>query len=366
MFLSLWGTWGYSYLSSMYHFVSTPLRGILAVSMEKREIRALTGDRPTGKLHLGHYVGSIKSRLALQDTATASFYMVADVQGLTDNADNPEKVRSNVLEVALDNLACGVDPAKTTFFIQSEVPEIAELTIFFMNLVTVAEVGRNPTVKTEIAQKQFGESVPLGFFCYPVSQAADILFTRANTVPVGDDQLPMIELTREIARAFNRTYQTDLFPEPQAMTGMRLVGTDGTAKMSKSLGNTIYFADSNEMIEQKVKEMYTDPNHIHVADPGKVEGNVVFTYLDVFDPKKDEVAELKAQYEKGGLGDMVIKKRLTEVLQDFISPIRERREHLAKDPKQVMDILRAGTQRAREEGKVTLDLVRQAMKINYF
>jgi len=334
--------------------------------MEQKEIRVLTGDRPTGKLHLGHYVGSIQSRLKLQETATASFYMVADVQALTDNADNPEKVRSNVLEVALDNLACGVDPAKTTFFIQSEVSEIAELTVFFMNLVTVAEVGRNPTVKAEIAQKQFGESVPLGFFCYPVSQAADILFSRANMVPVGDDQLPMIELSREIARSFNRIYQTDLFPEPQAMTGTRLVGTDGLAKMSKSIGNTIYLADSNEIIEQKVKNMYTDPNHIHVSDPGKVEGNVVFTYLDIFDSRKEEVAELKSHYEKGGLGDMVIKKRLTEVLQDFISPIRERREHLAKDPKQVMDILKKGTERAREEGRLTLEQVRQAMKINYF
>jgi tryptophanyl-tRNA synthetase len=334
--------------------------------MEQKDVRVLTGDRPTGKLHLGHYVGSIQSRLKLQETASKAFYMVADVQALTDNADNPEKVRSNVLEVALDNLACGVDPTKTTFFIQSQVPEIAELTVFFMNLVTVAEVGRNPTVKAEITQKQFGESVPLGFFCYPVSQAADILFTRANMVPVGDDQLPMIEMSREIARSFNRIYQTELFPEPQAMTGMRLVGTDGLAKMSKSIGNTIYFADSNEVIEQKVKDMYTDPNHIHVSDPGKVEGNVVFTYLDIFDPQKEEVAGLKAQYEKGGLGDMVIKKRLTEVLQDFISPIRERREHLAKDPKHVMEILRKGTERAREEGKITLEQVRQAMKINYF
>jgi tryptophanyl-tRNA synthetase len=334
--------------------------------MQEKEVRVLTGDRPTGKLHLGHYVGSIQSRLKLQEAASVAYYMVADVQALTDNADNPDKVRSNVIEVALDNLACGVDPTKTNFFIQSQVPEIAELTVFFMNLVTVSELSRNPTIKAEIKQKGFGESVPLGFFCYPVSQAADILFCKANTVPVGDDQLPMIELTREIARSFNRIYQTDLFPEPQAMTGLRLVGTDGTAKMSKSIGNTIYFADSNEVIEAKVKDMYTDPNHIHVADPGKVEGNVVFTYLDIFDSKKDEVAELKMQYEKGGLGDMVIKKRLTEVLQDFISPIRERREHLAKDPKQVMDILRAGTERAREEGRLTLERARQAMKINYF
>lgn len=329
--------------------------------------RILTGDRPTGKLHLGHYVGSIKSRLALQDTeAEARFYMVADVQALTDNAENPEKVRSNVIEVALDNLACGVDPQKTTFFIQSQVPEIAELTVLFMNLVTVAEVGRNPTVKNEITQKGFGESIPLGFFCYPVSQAADILFARANSIPVGEDQLPMIELTREIARSFNRIYKTDLFPEPEAHTGIRLIGIDGNAKMSKSLNNGIYLSDSFDTIKEKVRAMYTDPTHIHVSDPGKVEGNVVFSYLDIFDTDTEAVAALKEQYKKGGLGDMVIKERLTQVLEDLIAPIREKREYLAKDPKAIMQILKDGTEKARIEAQETLRKVRDVMHINYF
>ncbi len=329
--------------------------------------RILTGDRPTGKLHLGHYVGSIRSRLALQETpAEARFYMVADIQALTDNAENPEKVRSNVIEVALDNLACGVDPQKTTFFIQSQVPEIAELTVLFMNLVTVAEVGRNPTVKNEITQKGFGESIPLGFFCYPVSQAADILFARANSIPVGEDQLPMIELTREIARSFNRVYKTDLFPEPEAHTGIRLIGIDGNAKMSKSLNNGIYLSDSFDTIKEKVRAMYTDPTHIHVSDPGKVEGNVVFSYLDIFDTDTKAVALLKEQYQKGGLGDMVIKERLTQVLEDFIAPIREKREYLAKDPKAVMQILKEGTEKARIEAQETLRKVRDVMHINYF
>jgi tryptophanyl-tRNA synthetase len=333
---------------------------------EKTKI-LLTGDRPTGRLHLGHFVGSIQNRIALQDQYDQAFYMVADVQALTDNADNPDKVRSNVMEVVLDNLACGVDPAKTTFFIQSEVPEIAELTIYFLNLVTLARLKRNPTVKDEMKQKGYGEEVNAGFLTYPVSQAADILFCKANVVPVGEDQLPHIEQANEIAHKFNSIYG-EIFPKitvPKTEVG-RLVGIDGNAKMSKSLGNTINLADSNEEIEKKVMLMYTDPNHIRVEDPGTVEGNVVFQYLDIFDPKKDEVAELKKQYEKGGLGDVVIKKRLIGILQDLISPIRERREYLAKDPKKVMDILKEGTEKARQAAQQTMREVRQAMKIDYF
>lgn len=327
----------------------------------------LTGDRPTGKLHLGHYVGSIKNRVALQGHYDKAFYMVADVQALTDNADNPDKVRSNVMEVVLDNLACGLDPAKTTFFIQSQVPEIAELTIFFLNLVTLARLKRNPTVKDEMKQKGYGEEVNAGFLVYPVSQTADILFCKANIVPVGEDQLPHIEQANEILHKFNATYG-EIFSKievPKTEVG-RLVGTDGNAKMSKSLGNTINLSDSNEEIERKVMTMYTDPNHIHVEDPGKVDGNVVFQYLDIFDPNKDEVASLKAQYEKGGLGDVVIKKRLAGILQELITPIRERREYLAQNPKEVMDILKTGTDKAREVARETLREVKQAMKIDYF
>ncbi len=327
----------------------------------------LTGDRPTGKLHLGHYVGSIQNRVALQDKYNQAFYMVADVQALTDNADNPDKVRSNVMEVVLDNLACGVDPAKTTFFIQSQIPEIAELTVYFLNLVTLARLKRNPTVKDEMKQKGYGEEVNAGFLVYPISQAADILFCKANVVPVGEDQLPHIEQANEILHKFNSIYG-EIFSKievPKTEVG-RLVGIDGNAKMSKSLGNTINLADSNEEIEKKVMMMYTDPNHIHVQDPGKVEGNVVFEYLDIFDPKKDEVAELKKQYEAGGLGDVVIKKRLIGILQELITPIREKREYLAQNPKEVMDILKKGTDKAREVARETLREVKQAMKIDYF
>ncbi|MCE9585164.1 tryptophan--tRNA ligase [Candidatus Nomurabacteria bacterium] len=332
-----------------------------------KKIRVLTGDRPTGKLHLGHFVGSIQNRLKLQDTAEKAFYMVADVQALTDNAENPEKVRNNVLEVALDNLACGVDPSKTTFFIQSQIPEIAELTIFFLNLVTLARLKRNPTVKSEMQQKGFGEDVPAGFLIYPVSQAADILFAKANLIPVGEDQKPMIEQTNEIVDSFNRIYG-ETFSHVSHLVGEipRLVGTDGNAKMSKSLNNCINLSDSDEMINKKVMDMYTDPNHIHVEDPGKVEGNVVFTYLDIFDSNKEEVADLKKQYEKGGLGDVVIKKRLAKILCDFISPIREKREQLAKDPQAVMKILEEGTQKARIEAQKTISEVRKAMKIDFF
>ena len=328
---------------------------------------ALTGDRPTGHLHLGHFVGSIQNRLKLQNEADKSFYMVADIQGLTDNAENPDKVRSNVLEVALDNLACGIDPKKTIMFIQSEVPEIAELTVLFLNLVTLARLKRNPTVKDEMKQKGFGEDVPAGFLAYPISQAADILFCKSNLIPVGEDQLPQIEQANEIVLKFNSFYG-EVFQKvkPILSETIRLVGTDGNSKMGKSLNNGIYLSDSCEEISKKVMNMFTDPNHIHVNDPGKVEGNVVFTYLDIFDEKKDEVAELKKQYEKGGLGDVVIKKRLIEVLESVIGPIRERREELAKDPKAVMEILEKGTIEARKVAEVTMSEVRKAIKIDYF
>jgi tryptophanyl-tRNA synthetase len=334
---------------------------------EKREI-VLTGDRPTGKLHLGHFTGSIENRLKLQkEHAGSFFYMIADVQALTDNADNPEKVRNNVLEVALDNLACGIDPTKTTMFIQSQVPEIAELTIFFMNLVTVSRLKQNPTVKTEMKQKGYAENVPAGFLAYPISQAADILTFHANIVPVGEDQLPVLEQTNEIVDSFNRLYgKTFERVKPLIGSHARLLGTDGTAKMSKSLNNAIHLSDSRKIIEQKVMTMYTDPGHIHVTDPGKVKGNVVFSYLDIFDTKKDEVTELKSQYKKGGLGDVVLKKRLAGVLEELIGPIRDRRESLAGNPKEVMDMLREGTKNARKTSQHTLGEVKEKMKINYF
>jgi tryptophanyl-tRNA synthetase len=337
--------------------------------MKSGKKTVLTGDRPTGRLHLGHYVGSLLNRLELQDQYD-QFVMVADVQALTDNADNPEKVRNNVLEVALDNLAVGLDPNKTTFFIQSEVPEIAELTIFFLNLVSLARLKRNPTVKAEMKQKGFGEDVPAGFLAYPVSQSADILFCKADIVPVGHDQLPMIEQANEIVEKFNRIYGP-VFNKVEAMVpknkaGSRLPGLDGKAKMSKSLNNAIYLSDSKEEIEKKVMQMYTDPDHIHVEQPGKVKGNVVFTYLDVFDADKKEVKKLKQQYEKGGLGDVAIKKRLANVLNDILAPIRDRRENLAKNPKEVMRILEEGTAKTRKIAAETLHEVREAMKINYF
>ena len=336
--------------------------------MEKNyKIRVLTGDRPTGRLHLGHYVGSIKNRLKLQEEADKSFYMIADVQALTDNANNPEKVRNNVLEVALDNLACGLDPKKTTMFIQSEIPEIAELTVLFLNLVTLARLKRNPTVKDEMKQKSYGEDVPAGFLCYPISQAADILFAKANMIPVGEDQLPVIEQANEIVDDFNRIYG-ETFNRIKAKVGdtARLIGIDGNSKMGKSLNNAIYLSDSYEEISKKVMDMYTDPHHIHVEDPGKVEGNVVFTYLDIFDENKEEIEELKEKYKKGGLGDVVIKKRLIEVLEKIISPIREKRERLAKNPNEVMNILEAGTNQARQQARETMAEVKKAIKIDYF
>lgn len=328
---------------------------------------ALTGDRPTGKLHLGHYVGSIQNRIVLQDTADMAYYMIADVQALTDNADNPEKVHEHVIEVILDNMACGVDPKKTTYFIQSQIPEIAEMTVYFLNMVTLARLKRNPTVKTEMLQKRYGEEVPAGFLAYPVSQAADILFARATHIPVGEDQLPVIEQTNELVRKFNHIYG-DFFAEvtPVLSDVRRLVGTDGQAKASKSLGNAIHFSDSDEEIAKKVMGMYTDPNHIRVEDPGKVEGNVVFTYLDIFDSRKDEVEDLKKQYMKGGLGDVAVKKRLIQVLQDFIGPIRTKRQELEKDKAAVMKIVEEGTKRVQEEAKAYMKEMKKHMGIGYF
>ena len=335
--------------------------------MRKQQITVLTGDRPTGKLHLGHFVGSIQNRVKLQDEADCSFYMIADVQALTDNANNPEKVRSNVLEVALDNLACGIDPNKTTMFIQSEISEIAELTVFFLNLVTLARLKRNPTVKDEMKQKGYGEDVPAGFLVYPVSQAADILFCKSNLIPVGEDQLPVIEQVNEIVNDFNRIYG-DTFEKVKHLVGdtPRLVGIDGGVKMGKSLNNAIYLSDSYEEIKKKVMNMYTDPKHIHVNDPGDVKNNVVFKYLDIFDNDKVEVAKLKEQYKKGGLGDVVIKKRLIEVLENLVAPIREKRENLAKNPEAVMKILEDGTIKARKIAKETMKEVKEKIKINYF
>jgi tryptophanyl-tRNA synthetase len=335
--------------------------------MEKEHIIALTGDRPTGRLHLGHFVGSIQNRLKIQDKADLFFYEIADIQALTDNASDPEKIRKNVLEVALDNLACGIDPKKTIMFIQSKVPEIAELTVLFMNLVTLARLKRNPTVKEEMKQKGYGENVPAGFLAYPVSQAADILIFKSNRVPVGEDQLPVLEQSNEIVNDFNRLYGKT-FDKIKNLVGdtARLIGTDGNAKMGKSLNNAIYLSDSYKEISKKVMNMYTDPKHIHVEDPGDTKNNVVFKYLEIFDTNKKELNELKKQYEKGGLGDVVIKKRLIEIIENIIKPIRERRENLAKDPDKVMKILENGTIEARKYAQKTMEEVREKIKINYF
>lgn len=331
----------------------------------------LTGDRPTGRLHIGHYIGSLKNRVALQNSGDYNtFIMIADTQALTDNARNPEKIRHSLMEVALDYLAVGIDPAKSTILVQSGVPALTELTMYYLDLVSVSRLNRNPTVKTEIKQKAFGESVPAGFLIYPVSQAADITAFKADTVPVGDDQEPMLEQTREIVRTFNRTYQKGVLVEPEGYfppKGLgRLPGIDGNAKMSKSLNNGIYLADDADTVQKKIMSMYTDPDHIHVQDPGKVEGNVVFTYLDVFDPDKAKVAELKAQYEHGGLGDVKIKRYLNEVMEATLAPIRARREEYAKDMDAVADMLIAGTKHANEVANQTLTEVRDAIGFNYF
>jgi len=326
----------------------------------------LTGDRPTGKLHLGHYVGSLAARVKLQDLHR-QFVMIADAQGLTDNAHQPEKIRENILEVALDYLAVGIDPKKTTIFIQSLVPALPELTIYYLNLVTWNRLKHNPTVKVEIQQKGYGEEVPAGFMIYPVSQAADITAFKAELVPVGDDQIPMIEQTVEIVRKFNRLYKTEVLVEPQAVTSSmaRLPGIDGKAKMGKSLGNAIFLSDSPDEVSKKVKGMYTDPGHLRVEDPGKVEGNPVFTYLDAFGRDTMKVEELKAHYKRGGLGDSIVKKYLLDVLIAFLDPVRKRREEYAKDPKQVMEFLFKGTEVASGVAQQTLDEVRSAMGINY-
>jgi len=328
----------------------------------------LTGDRPSGALHIGHYVGSLQNRVALQHEYQ-QYIIIADVQALSANAENPERVRYNVLQVMLDYLAVGIDPQVSTIFIQSLIPEIAELTMFFVNLVTLARLQRNPTVKEEIRQKGFGESIPTGFLMHPISQAADITFIKADVVPVGEDQLPLIEQCCEIVRSFNRIY-APVFHEPKALLpeagARRLMGLDGKAKMSKSLGNAILLSDSAEEISKKVMSMYTDPKHLHVADPGSVEGNVVFMYLDIFDPNKDEVAELKAHYQRGGLGDVTIKKRLNGILQDLIGPMRLRREEFAKDPATVMQLLQQGTLKTREAAAKKMAEVRKAMHIDYF
>lgn len=329
--------------------------------------RILTGDRPTGKLHLGHYLGSLKNRVALQNEFE-TFIMVADVQALTDNFDNPEKVRENILETTMDNLAVGIDPAISTLFVQSMVPEIAELTVFFMNLVSHNEVLRNPTVKTEVVQKNFGDSVPFGFVAYPVSQAADILVLRANLVPAGDDQAPMVELADMIGKKFNRIYKSEVFPKVDGRYGDfgRLVGTDGNAKMSKSLGNTIYLSDSEEEVKKKVKAMYTDPNRVRATDPGKVEGNPVFIYHDAFNPNTDEVEDLKTRYRAGTVGDVEVKEKLANAINEFLNPIRERRKHYEENPEEVVAILQAGNEKVKKEAEKTLYLVKEAMGINYF
>jgi tryptophanyl-tRNA synthetase len=332
--------------------------------MKKKRI--LTGDRPTGPLHLGHYIGSLKNRVALQDQYD-EFILIADVQALTDNFKTPEKVSRNVIEVALDYLAIGLDPKKVTIFVQSQVPELAELTVYFLNLVTIARLGQNPTVKEEMRQRGFEKEIPVGFYVYPISQAADIAAFGANLVPVGDDQLPMIEQTRDIVRKFNQLYGNTLVaPEAILSKFSRLPGVDGGSKMSKSLGNVINLSDPPELSKKQVMKMYTDPTRIHATDPGHIEGNVVFTYHDAFNPDTSEVADLKKRYQAGRVGDVEIKERLFEVLRDFLDPIRTRRASLAKDKKHVMRILEDGTARAREVAAKTLRDVKEAMSLDYF
>lgn len=342
----------------------------------------LTGDRPTGKLHMGHYVGSLKRRVELQNSGEFDdiYIMIADAQALTDNFDNPEKVRQNIIEVALDYLSVGLDPAKSTLFIQSMVPQLTELSFYYMNLVTVSRVQRNPTVKSEIQMRGFGGSIPVGFFCYPISQAADITAFKATLVPVGEDQLPMLEQTKEIVRSFNRIYNTDALVEPDIMLPdndicRRLPGTDGKAKMSKSLGNCIYLSDDEKTSQQKIMNMYTDPTHIKISDPGHLEGNTVFTYLDAFSKPEDfakylpeykNLDELKEHYTRGGLGDVKIKRFLNSIVQAELEPIRARRREYEKDIAAVYDILKAGSDKAREVAEATLQDVKNAMQINYF
>lgn len=341
----------------------------------------LTGDRPTGRLHIGHYVGSLRRRVELQNSGEYDkiFIMIADAQALTDNFDNPEKIRQNIIEVALDYLSAGLDPAKSTLFVQSQIPELTELTFFYSNLVTVSRLQRNPTVKNEIKLRNFEASIPVGFFNYPISQAADITAFKATTVPVGEDQLPMIEQTREIVRKFNSVYD-EVLVEPSALIStnqacLRLPGIDGKAKMSKSLGNCIYLSDSEADVKKKIMSMYTDPEHLLVSDPGHLEGNTVFTYLDAFCkpehferylPDYANLDELKAHYTRGGLGDVKVKKFLNNIIQEELEPIRKRRKEYEKDIPEVYNILRKGTEAAREVAAQTLAEVKSAMKINYF
>lgn len=334
----------------------------------------LTGDRPTGKLHIGHYVGSLKNRVLLQEQGQHQLYVfLADQQALTDHAKDPQTIVESIGNVALDYLAAGLDPAKSTIFIQSQIPELAELSMYYMNLVSLARLERNPTVKTEIAQKGFGESIPTGFLVYPIAQAADITAFKANFVPVGNDQKPMIEQTREIVRSFNHTYQTDVLVEPEGIypkneSAGRLPGLDGNAKMSKSLGNGIYLADDMDTLQKKVMSMYTDPNHIRVEDPGQIEGNMVFYYLDVFGRPEDaaDIQAMKDHYQRGGLGDVKTKRYLLEILERELGPIRERRLEFAQDMGQVYEMLKKGSQVAREVAAETLDQVKEAMGIRYF
>ena len=341
----------------------------------------LTGDRPTGRLHIGHYVGSLKRRVELQNSGEYDkiYIMIADAQALTDNYDNPDKIRENIVEVALDYLSCGIDPEKSVIFIQSMVPELTELTFYYMNLVTEARLHRNPTIKSEIEMRGFGGTIPAGFLCYPISQASDITAFKATTVPVGEDQMPMLEQAREIVNKFNTIYGETLV-EPQILLPdnkacLRLPGTDGKAKMSKSLGNCIYLADTEEDVRKKVMSMYTDPNHLKVEDPGQVEGNTVFTYLDAF--CKDEhfaeflpdyasLDELKAHYRRGGLGDVKVKKFLNNVMQEELAPIRERRKYWEKNIPEVYDILKRGSEEAQKAAAETLKEVKASMRINYF
>lgn len=341
----------------------------------------MTGDRPTGKLHLGHYIGSLQRRVLLQNAGDYDrmFVFMADVQALTDNADNPEKIRQNIIEVALDYLAAGLDPEKCTLYIQSQIPELTELMQYFLNLITVSRVQRNPTVKTEIKMRNFEANIPLGFFCYPVSQAADIAAFKATTVPAGEDQEPMLEVTRELVRRFNTTY-AEVLVEPEIMlpenaTARRLPGTDGKEKMSKSLGNCIYLSDDADTVWQKVRSMFTDPGHINLSDPGKVEGNAVFTYLDAFSvtedfaeflPEYQNLDELKDHYRRGGLGDMKCKKFLNQVINKMLEPMRSRRHEFEQDIPEIFNILHKGSLAAREVAAQTMDDVRNAMRINYF
>lgn len=334
--------------------------------------RILTGDRPTGNLHIGHYIGSLKNRVELQNSGEyESYIMIADAQALTDNFNNPQKVKENVFKVACDYLSVGIDPQKSNIFIQSQIAELAEFNFYFENLVTVSRLQRNPTVKTEIRQKNFGSSLPVGFFCYPISQSADILGINAHLVPVGEDQLPMIEQAREIAHDFNRIYNTNVFVQPEVLLpkdkfARRLTGLDGNEKMSKSLNNCIYLCDDEKTLHDKVFSMYTDPNHIRVEDKGKVEGNMVFLYLDVFGNDKQKIEQMKQDYQKGGLGDVTCKKYLFEVLNQILKPIREKYEYYYSHPEIVWDALKQGTQNAKKEYQKQCKILKSAMKLDYF